>query len=159
MGTKIKHNLSHSRIYNIWKRMRQRCNLISHPAYPQYGGAGIKVCAEWDNLDNGFINFYNWSLANGYSDELFVSGRGKYSIDRIDGTKGYSPDNCRWATAVEQNFNRKTNNWVMLNGETKSIYQWIRQIGISRHFVYSRIRSGLSAEEALLAAIEYKNKI
>lgn len=69
------------------------------------------------------MNFYSWSMQHGYSEELFESGRGKYSLDRIDGTKGYSPENCRWATATEQALNRKTNHWVTINNITKSIEQ------------------------------------
>ena len=96
-------------------------------------------------------------MSNGYSDELFESCRGKYSLDRIDGSKGYSPDNCRWATAVEQAMNRKTNHWITINDETYSIETWIKLIGISRSFVYSRIQNGMSDVEAIKAAIKYKN--
>ena len=155
----MKHGLAKTRIYNIWKRMRQRCNLVTHPAYAHYGGAGITVCEEWNNSKTGFINFYNWSMANGYSEELFESGRGKYSLDRIDGSKGYSPDNCRWATAVEQAMNRRTNHLITVNNETYSIETWIKLIGISRSFVYSRIQKGMSDVEAIKAALKYKNKI
>ena len=154
-----RHNLSRSRIYNIWKRMRQRCNLKTCPAYASYGAKGIKVCEEWDNTETGFVNFYNWSIDNGYSDELYQSGRGKKSIDRIDRTKGYSPNNCRSATAQEQSFNTSRNHFITVNGKTKTIYEWIRTIPISRSFIYNRIRSGMSEEEdAVKAAIEYRNK-
>lgn len=86
-----RHGLSKTSIYSIYKNMKKRCYNPNNPKYSSYGGRGITICKEW--LED-FVNFYNWSVENGYSDEL--------TIDRIDGTKGYSPDNCRWTTWEEQ---------------------------------------------------------
>ena len=77
------HGLSHHRLYHILAGMQGRCYNPNNPKYKRYGGRGIKVCDEWLDKENGFINFYNWSMANGYADNL--------SIDRIDNDKGYSP--------------------------------------------------------------------
>jgi hypothetical protein len=71
--------------------MLTRCHNINCRAYPRYGGRGFDV--EWPD----YGSFRDWALANGYQDDL--------SIDRIDGTKGYSAKNCRWATAKEQRHN------------------------------------------------------
>ena len=90
------HNKSHTRLYSIWRNMKQRCGNPRNPRYKDYGGRGIKICDEWST---DFETFYNWSIANGYSDEL--------SIDRIDNDNGYFPINCRWATAQMQANNKR----------------------------------------------------
>lgn len=86
------HGESHSkrtRLYTIWCGMRQRCSNPNRAAYKLYGGKGVKVCDEWSN----YSDFKDWATSNGYADNL--------SIDRIDPSKGYSPDNCRWITPSE----------------------------------------------------------
>lgn len=84
------HRMSKSRIYRIWRHMKSRCYNPNVESYPWYGGKGIAVCEPWHR----FEPFYEWAMANGYEKNR--------SIDRIDNSKGYSPDNCRWSTDKEQ---------------------------------------------------------
>lgn len=87
-----------SRLYSIWHNMKQRCENPNNTGYPYYGALGITVCSEWSE----FAPFHAWAVATGYSDD--------YSIDRIDSSQGYFPDNCRWVNKTIQARNQKRRN-------------------------------------------------
>lgn len=91
-----KHGMKNTRLNRIWRSIKYRCSNPNHKDHAIYYDRGIKVCSEWEN---DFKAFYDWAITHGYRDDL--------SIDRIDNAKGYSPDNCRWATAKEQRLNQR----------------------------------------------------
>lgn len=94
------HGMTGTRIFRIYCGMKNRCYNKTNKDYKHYGSRGIKVCDEW--LAD-FMAFYNWAIANGYSDEL--------TIDRKDVNGNYAPDNCKWSTRAEQARNqRRTKN-------------------------------------------------
>lgn len=130
-----KHNGFGTRLYNIWNSMRQRCNNPNHRSYHNYGGRGIKICAEWDD----FNIFRAWALSAGY-DETAV--RGKCTLDRIDVDSGYSPNNCRFINMREQADNRRGSIILEHDGETHPLTVWAEILGIKYPTLWKRYRSG-----------------
>lgn len=129
----IKHGKVYTRLYMTWKNMKNRCNNPNSDDYRIYGAEGKTVCPEWLDKENGFINFYNWSMANGYRADL--------TIERIDGTKGYSPDNCRWTTAKEQANNTRRNHIIEYKGKKQTMKQWSEELHIKYSTLAARINT------------------
>lgn len=132
-----KHGRSGTRLYNIWKGMRSRCNNVNSKDYPMYGGRGIRVCPEWD----WFPNFEDWAMANGYDDTL--------SIERLDVSRDYCPENCTWIPMNRQSRNRSNVIHITYKGVTHSLAEWSEIIGIPRKVVYMRYFRGMSVEKVL----------
>lgn len=131
------HGMAKTRLYRCWIDMKQRCEWGKHKEYHRYGGRGISVCNEWKT----FESFMVWAMSNGYEDNL--------TIERIDNNKGYTPENCRWATRHEQSHNTNRNVMLTYNGETKCLSEWSRQIGLSPCTVKERIDRGMSIDEVI----------
>ena len=123
------HNHHGERMYNIWKNMKQRCFNTNNKNYNSYGGRGITVCVEWKN---DFQAFYDWSMLNGYTDEL--------TIDRIDNDGNYKPSNCRWTNAKIQSNNRRNNHLITYDGKAQTIAQWADELNMSYSALYSKLK-------------------
>lgn len=133
-----KHGGTGTRLYREWSLMRRRCHNQNSHEYKYYGARGISICKEWDD----FNKFRTWANNSGYSDTL--------TLDRIDFNGGYSPNNCRWATIVEQQNNKTSNIFYDHNGRRQTIAQWAKEYGLSYMTLYLRLRRRkLNIEEAL----------
>ena len=132
-----KHGSYKTRLYKIWQSMIERCEKTTAKSYKWYGANGIRVCETWHD----FAVFKQWAETNGYSDEL--------TLDRIDGTKGYEPSNCRWATTVEQANNKTNNVFIEFEGRRLTISQWAKERGIKVSTLRERLKRGWSIEKAL----------
>lgn len=128
------HYDSGSRFYNIWARMRSRCLNQQNPDYKNYGGRGIGICHEWGDYEN-----FKEDMYASYLEHVEKYGEKDTSIDRIDVNGNYEPSNCRWATNLEQQYNKR--NTVLLidyNGETHTLKEWSKIKGISLRNLVNR---------------------
>lgn len=138
-----KHGMRESRLYVIWSGMIERCENKNSNRYENYGEKGIVICKDWRS---SFNTFAIWAKSHGYDDNL--------TIDRIDNSKGYSPQNCRWVTMYEQFRNKTNNHFITINGETKILSDWCNFFGLNRTTVYERIRRGWDEISALTTPVK-----
>lgn len=126
------------RIYNIWKKMKDRCFIKNSKSYCNYGGRGITICEEWKA---SFESFRDWALNNGYSCDL--------TLDRINVNGNYEPSNCRWATRRQQATNKRNCHYLNYNGETKTLTEWAEECGIPTNTLKSKLKKGLTLKEII----------
>ena len=127
------HGGSHTKLFEIWRNMKDRCYREKHKSYPQYGGRGIKVCDEWKN---DFSAFQKWAFENGYDENAEFM---KCTIDRIDVNGNYEPDNCRWVDMKTQCNNRTNSRKLTYNNETHTISEWSEITGLPFDVIHSRL--------------------
>ena len=132
-------NRKYTKLRAAYDNMIRRCYTPQNSHYPHYGGRGITVCEDW--LLGGFDVFEKWALANGYRDGL--------SIDRIDVNASYSPENCRWADRITQANNTTKNRHITYKGETKTLADWERTLGLYAGCISARLARGWSEEKAV----------
>lgn len=123
-----KHGLSGDPLHHLWRGMIARCHDSRGKSFENYGARGIEVCARWRTSFEAF------------RDDMGPRPSRLHSVDRIDNDKGYGPDNCRWATAGEQARNRRNNRLVTFEGETKTVSEWARSLGISHAAMADRLQ-------------------
>lgn len=130
------HGMSKTRLYLTWKNMKLRCKDSNNK---WYGKQHVSVCEEWVNSPEKFLE---WALTHGYADNL--------TIDRIDSRGNYEPDNCRWATPAEQNFNRSVSRILSFNGKQQCLTVWARERKLSPAMISYRLdKKGWSVDKAL----------
>jgi hypothetical protein len=121
--------------YDSWSHMIQRCTNPKSQDWPNYGGRGITICDRW------FV----------FSNFAADMGERPYgtTLDRKDNEKGYSPDNCKWSTRVEQERNKRSNRRLIVEGVSRTVAEWAELLGIRANTITLRLRRGWPVERAL----------
>lgn len=127
-GKQASHGMSHTPEYRTWVRMISRCHNPRHTGYYKYGARGITVCDRWRK---SFPLFY---------EDMGPRPTPLHSIERADNNGNYSPENCRWATPLEQMRNTRHNRYVTFNNETLCVSEWAARLGIGHAALMKRIK-------------------
>ena len=126
--------------------MKQRCYNENHQQYKNYGGRGITICENWLGNYKGFKN----DMFESFLAHVDQFGLENTQIEREDNNKGYSLDNCKWATRIEQSNNRSSNTICEYKGEKYTIAELSRLSGKSQGVIRTRIKKfGYSVEDAV----------
>lgn len=138
LGIKYNHEMTHHEAYNIWVNMMRRCHSEKDKFFSCYGGRGIDVCEEWQDVKK----FCKWADESGFQKGL--------SIERKDVNGNYCPDNCCWIPKNEQSKNRRTSIIIKYNGEDRLLCEVARELGLNYQTVRSRWKIGIRDNERLL---------
>lgn len=133
--------------YKIWCSAKSRCTNPSDSRYRDYGGRGLKMCDAWTE---SFASFYS---------DMGARPSKMHSLDRINNELGYGPENCRWATTVDQANNTRSNRIIELDGKSHTLSEWSRITGMSRGLISARIANGWTVREAIATPVSRSNKI
>lgn len=121
-------------LFDIWTNMVSRCTNPKNLKYANYGGRGIKVCADWIN---NYDKFENEIISN-----IGERPSGLHQLDRIDVNGNYEINNLRWATNEQNNRNRRDNFNITINGVTKTLSEWSKESGLIPNVIKFRINKG-----------------
>jgi len=134
------HGQSKNPLYKVWLEMVHRCHDTNHSRFAGWGGRGIEVCKEWRGCPLAFIDYV--------TNVLGPKPSSTHSLDRVNNSKGYEPGNLRWADAVEQNRNQRSNRWLTLGSKTMLMTDWAAAIGVTKSTLWVRLKNW-TIEEAL----------
>jgi hypothetical protein len=132
------------KIYNVWCSMKARCYRVTSKDYARYGGRGIKVCDRWRESYAAFC------------EDMGPRPEG-YSLDRIDNSGNYCPENCRWAPVKAQNQNKRNNVYFDVDGQKMCLADACRHYGITGATYHKRIKNGWEPQKAI-STPGYKRK-
>ena len=144
--TATTHGESNTRLYRVWRAMRERCEVESSHNYHGYGERGISVDPKWEQ----YKEFRDWANRNGYDEN---AKRGKTTLDRIDVNGNYTPENCRFVDQKTQCRNKRNNYNIKFNGVTKCISDWAKEVNIERLTLRRRLKSEWPIEKALTTPV------
>lgn len=128
IGVPPKHGMSKTPTYNTWCKIIARCTKPSNGSYCKYGARGITVCKRWSKFEN-------------FLEDMGKKPHNMESIDRIDGSKGYSKKNCRWATARDQARNMRSNVHYTFKGKTQCLSAWAEELDLEYFALHHRLKT------------------
>tara|TARA_R110000796_G_scaffold95459_2_gene200703 strand:+ start:32356 stop:32862 length:507 start_codon:yes stop_codon:yes gene_type:complete len=117
--------------------MRRRCGDPGDKRFADYGGRGITVFSAWVDSFETFMR------------DIGEAPTPDHQIDRIDNSKGYSPDNCRWATRKEQANNKRNNRRLTIGGIDRPVGEWSEVSGVPVSTLARRVGLGWQGEQLL----------
>lgn len=122
--------------------MIERCNSKGSKDYAYYGGRGIGVCDQWATFE-------------GFRDDMWASYQdaGSTTLERINVNGNYEPQNCVWASRLDQANNKRNNRVITLYEKTQTLAQWAAFLGVPRERIRDRLRLGWNIEDALLEPV------
>jgi len=130
--------------YITWKSMINRCCNPNHPNYKNYGGRGITICEAWRDF------------------RRFAADMGErptgYTIERTDNDGGYTPENCKWATCIEQHRNTRANRFIEYRGRKITVAELAEIAGLKHSTVTRRLNNGWSVEDAATVGLRERNR-
>jgi len=132
--------------WKAWSSLKNRCENSNNAAYDRYGARSITVCERWRNsFENFLIDMgERWSVI--------------HSLERLDNDGPYAPWNCCWATASQQNNNRRSNRILTFDGQSMNVSQWERVLGFRKGLVLDRLRYGWTIDRALTQPVRGMGK-
>lgn len=148
-GVNTKHGMARSgkkrsRLYSVWSSMLARCNNPNDRNYANYGGRGIRVCKRWGVFEN-------------FLEDMGEPAKG-LTLDRKDNGKGYTPSNCRWASASDQSRNTRANVWVKIAGRKLLLTDALALLGKTRQGLHYQMRThNLTHQQGLDKWLRQKN--
>lgn len=125
----------HTKTYFAWMSMKKRCNDKKGRSYPRYGGRGITICKRWDS----FVNFL---------EDMGEAPPG-LSLDRKNNDRGYSKDNCQWASTEDQHRNTCRSRLIRFQGKTKCLRDWEIELGLGYGTLWRRFARGEAVPYAM----------
>lgn len=141
LGLGIKHRAT----YLVWRDMIARCYNAKRDDYKRYGSIGVTVCERWRASFAAFL------------EDMGPRPEGM-QIERKENAESYSPENCRWATKVEQQRNKRNSRFLEFRGERRTQAEWAELYGITQKLLHQRLKDGFSLADALTRPTQIRRK-
>lgn len=138
------HGMCFTSEYRSWAAMKKRCLNpdIKHEKY-----RGLLTYEKWINSFEEFLK------------DMGMKPTSKHTIERKDNSKGYFPENCKWATRSEQNRNYSLNRVIEFNGVKMCVTEWAEKLEIPRHRIFNRLKKGWDIEKSLFYGLEHRQEL